>query len=193
MKPNDSKAHSNDGERLKIIRRSHKKSQREIADEFDVSVGTVANYEKAKTEMPPSFSRAVLKRYGKNPIPPDPEEDPRRLLSESTSSTMSDESKQPCTIAVRLMRQRKRYSAIREKVYLPSRLIFDDVMHALFTTASLVFAIEQLRRILPLEVQDPSLMRDHILIASAVTTSFLFIPVLKSIPWGMTPLNNGEA
>jgi DNA-binding XRE family transcriptional regulator len=187
MKPNDSKAHSNDGERLKIIRRSHKKSQREIADEFDVSVGTVANYEKAKTEMPPSFSRAVLKRYGKNPIPPDPEEDPRRLLSESTSSTMSDESKQPCTIAVRLMRQRKRYSAIREKVYLPSRLIFDDVMHALFTTASLVFAIEQLRRILPLEVQD------HILIASAVTTSFLFIPVLKSIPWGMTPLNNGEA
>ncbi len=76
----DSKAHKKDGERLRRIRKKAGKSQTEFAKELDISPGSVANYEKAKTEMPPSVWRTVSVKYGANPVPLDPDTDPVLVL-----------------------------------------------------------------------------------------------------------------
>jgi hypothetical protein len=192
MKSSDSKAHPKDGERLLIIRRTHKKSQHQFATEFGVSVGTVANYEKAKTEIPPSFSRGVLGNYGQNPTPPDPEEDPLQLLPPVSSTTKVENNEHPRSIFANMMRLRKRCVATREGVYSPVRRFVEDAIHAAFTVAALVFALEQIRRLLPYGAQDPSLFRDVIFVGASLTISLLFIPVIQSMPWGMKARLNGE-
>jgi len=78
----DSKAHKNDGKRLRLIREIKGKSQADFGEALGISIGTVANHEQAKTEMPPSVWRTVEQKFGVNPVPLDPETDPALILRE---------------------------------------------------------------------------------------------------------------
>ncbi len=113
MKIAESKAHPNDGRRLSLIRRKNRKTQAEFAAEFQVSVGTIGNYERGLTEMPPSFWRAVNQRYGLNPTPIDPEERPERLLQVAEVPQPKEECDTPRTVIWKLARLRTRYKIIR--------------------------------------------------------------------------------
>ncbi|MGH1466564.1 MAG: helix-turn-helix domain-containing protein [Cognatishimia sp.] len=185
MKANDSKPHPNDGMRLKIIRRMHGKSQREIATELGVSAGTVANYEKAKTEIPLNRSRAVLKKYGQNPTPPNPEEDPKLLLSSGYSVAIVDGAKKHVSIWTRMLQLRRKYSKLRNEQCSDCRRYFDNVIHVVFCIATIMFWVEYVRRALPFGVQDPNILQDAIFAAASLTMAVFAILVIQSIPWGM--------
>lgn len=163
----------------------HKKTQREFAAELGVSVGTVANHENAKTEMPPSFWRTVLNNYGQNPTPPNPEEDPRQLLTGECSVPKVDDSSQTRSILAYMMRVRKRCIAAKEDALSPSRRFVDETINTVFLAATLIFVIEHVRRIFPHGVKDPDLYRDILFASSFVTIVALLIPVILSVPWGM--------
>jgi len=179
--PRESKAHHNDGVRLRIIRRSLGKTQKEFASALAISMSTLANYENARTEMPPSFARAVFRTTGLNPVPHDPEQEPKLLMQlNDTNSALPAGS-----IYVKIQRVRKRYLAMRNELYSPMRLMIDDVFHIAFSIAALVFAIEQLRRLPSHVAQDPSLFRDFSLVVAFLTIIALFIPVVQSGPWGI--------
>lgn len=179
--PRESKAHHNDGVRLRIIRRRLGKTQREFATELGISMSTLANYENARTEMPPSFARAVFRTTGLNPVPHDPDQDPKLLLQLNDTNAALP----PGSIYVKIQRQRRRCIAIRNELYSPMRLMVDDAIHIAFSIAALVFAIEQLRRLPSLVAQDPSLFRDVSLIVAFLTIIALFVPVAQSFPWGI--------
>lgn len=179
--PRESKAHHNDGVRLRMIRRHLSKTQKEFAAELGISISTLANYENARTEMPPSFTRAVLRTTGMNPIPLDPEADPKLLLQlKDTNAELLTGS-----IYVRLQRLRSRCIETRNELYSPMRLMVDDAIQVAFSIAALVFAVEQLRRWPSFGAQDPSLFRDVSLIVAFLTIIALFVPVVQSIPWGI--------
>lgn len=177
----ESKAHHSDGVRLRIIRRSLDKTQKEFAAELGISMSTLANYENARTEMPPSFARAVLRATGLNPVPPDPEQDPKVLLQLKDTNAVLP----PRSLCVRIQRLRRRCIAIRNELYSPMRLMVDNAFHIAFSIAALVFAVEQLRRLPSFGAQDPSLFRDITLVGAFLTIIALFIPVVQSVPWGM--------
>ncbi len=177
----ESKAHQNDGIRLRMIRRSLHKTQKEFAAELGISMSTLANYENARTEMPPSFARAVLRATGLNPVPLDPEQDPKLLLQLKVTNAVLP----PKPLYVRIQLLRRRCIAIRNEVYTPMRLMIDNAFHVAFSIAALVFAVEQLRRLPSFGAQDPSLFRDITLVGALLTIIALIIPIVQSIPWGI--------
>lgn len=179
--PRESKAHHNDGVRLKIIRRRLDKTQTEFATELGISVSTLANYENARTEMSPSFARAVLSTTGMNPVPPDPEEDPKLLLQQKDADAIQPSA----SIFVRILRLRRRCIAKRNELYSPMRRMVDDAIHCAFSIAAFVFAGEQLMRLPSLGAEDPGSFRDVSLVVASLTMVVLFLPVVQGVPWGM--------
>lgn len=164
-----------------MIRRRLDKTQQQFATELGISVSTLANYENARTEMSPSFIRAVLRTTDMNPFPRDPEEDPKILLK------LKDPEAELPTVSfyVRILRLRRRCIAKRNELYSPIRMMVDDAIHCTFSIAALVFAIEQLRRSPSLVAQDPSLFRDVSLVVAFLTIIALFVPVAQGFPWGI--------
>lgn len=192
MTTNDSKAHLNDGKRLWIIRRKNGKSQEEMALEFEISVGTVANYEKARTEMPPSFWRAVRTKYHANPVPEDPETNPKLVLEEIPTLPFVVVGQSPRTFAMKVRLLRKKSIYLRGNMYSPFRRKLSDTMNFLYSTATCIFACEYLRFNFAFGGDDPSLYHNILFIGSFTVIAVLSIPVLLSIPWGTEfRMNNG--
>lgn len=181
----DSKAHPKDGERLKIIRCLNKKTQKKFAEEIGVSVGTVANHEKGRTEIPISTSRKVFIETGKNPTPLNPEEDPRLLLPNAYSLMVEKDMEKPRSIFEKVALKRERYSKLRAKIFSPARRFVDEAIHAIFSTAAGVFWIEQVRRVVIQSNQETSLVRDVSYVGAFLIIVILFIPMILSIPWGI--------
>jgi len=164
-----------------MIRRSLGKTQKEFATELGISMSTLANYENARTEMPPSFVRAVFTATGLNPVPIDPEQDPKLLLQLKDTNALLPRG----SFYTRIQRLRRQCIAMRKELYSPKRLMVDDAIHIAFSIAALVFAIEQLRRLSSHVAQDLSLFRDVSLVVAFLTIIALFIPVVQSSPWGI--------
>ena len=118
---------------------------------------------------------------GMNPLPPDPEEDPKLILKLKDT----DVELPTVSIYVRILRLRRRCIAKRNELYSPMRMMVDDAIHCAFSIAAFVFAIEQLRRLPSHVAQDPSLFRDFSLVVAFLTIIALFIPVVQSGPWGI--------
>lgn len=78
----ESKAHPKDGERVRNIRKHTGKKQSQFAADLGISTGTFANYENARTEMTPSIWRQIFYFTGANPVPLDPEDDPRDVIKQ---------------------------------------------------------------------------------------------------------------
>lgn len=182
----DSKAHPNDGARLQLIRRRHRKTQKEFAAEFRVSEGTVANYEKARTEMPPSFWRAVNEKYGLNPTPLDPDEDPRLLLQSPWKPRKVSKFETAKSLSLWLAQLRARAKAQREETCSPARLAVEDAMNAIFFLATVVFCAERVRRFMAFELEVPGISLDVVFVSAFGVMFTLTIPVLLSLPWGVT-------
>ncbi len=177
----ESKAHQNDGIRLRMIRRSLNRTQKEFAAELGISMSTLANYENARTEMPPSFARAVLRATGLNPVPLDPEQDPKLLLQLKDTNAVLP----PRSLCDRIQQLRRRCIATRNEVYSPMRLMVENAFHVAFSIAAFVFVLEQLRRLPSLGAQDPSFFRDITLASAFLAIIALIIPVAQSVPWGI--------
>ncbi|MBO9434038.1 helix-turn-helix transcriptional regulator [Ruegeria sp. R13_0] len=192
MKIAESKAHQNDGRRLSLIRRKNRKTQAEFAVEFQVSVGTIGNYERGLTEMPPSFWRAVNEGYGLNPTPLNPEESPERLLQVPEVPQPKEESCTPRAVPWKLARLRTRYKIIRNQIYSPKRRFVEGAVHTVFFAATFVFLVEQAFRALPVMHEDPSVYRDIVFVTAFMVMSVLLIPVFQSLPWGLKVNDDGD-
>lgn len=189
----ESKAHPKDGERLKIIRRLHNKTQEDFAAEFDVSVGTVGNYEGARSEIPPSFFRGVFTRYNLNPTPLNPEEDPRRLLAINSSNAIGDVTEQARSIRALIKQMQRGYATLTDEVYSPARCVADKAIHTVFSTSTVVCVTELVTRYLSSEDQSSSFASDILFAGAFFMIIFLFVPMILSIPWGIKTKPNNEA
>jgi len=186
----ESKAHQNDGLRLRLIRRKIGRTQRAFAVELGISTGTLANYEMAKTEMPPNFFRKVYDFYGLNPVPLDPEADPRNLLQMEALARPNAES---LTFAFRLMKLRKNASKSWEQAFSPARKLATKTIHLGFLVVSAFWVMEWINRHVPWEVQGLLSLSDADFVGLTILYIVLFIFVLISTPWGIKVSNAAPA
>lgn len=177
----DSKAHYKDGERLLRIRRLDAKTQKDFAEAFEVSVGTIANYERARTEMPPSFSRSIYNKYGLNPTPLDPEEDPNLILQRRGKFANIKKTKEPRPLLPLLFELRAKMRALRENAHSKKRLATENMVHAAFFVVTTLVWVEQLRRFFASGTQIIELAFDILFVSAFFAMCALMAFVLPSL------------
>lgn len=143
--------------------------------------------------MPPSFWRAVLLRYGENPVPPDPDQDPIPLMKPSLQAQQTPaQSKLLLQLPV-FIRLRAKSIYLKDNVHSALRRRLEWTMHTIFVAASLTFVGEQILRYLTHGLVEPTLYRDIVFASSFLVVLLLLVPISLSIPWGIKVDPNNEA
>lgn len=185
MKHSESKAHPKDGKRLKIIRRLNGETQAEFASNIGVCEGTVRNNENGHAEMSLNTSRQVFKSYNLNPTPANPDEDPRLLLHQVSTTPLEDNMETPRSFYEHVIQFRKKVRVFQNEICSPFRRFVETAINVVLFIAAIVFGVEQLLRALPYVDQDPGFARDVIFVGALLLIIILFVPAMLSIPWGM--------
>ena len=181
----ESKLHPYDGKCLRQIRRTHNKTQAQFAAEFEVSVGTIGNYEHGRTEIPLSFWLAVGERYdlALGLLGVDDDLTLSRRWAGSQRSTDKQMARHPKSWRLARMRARTKY--FRNEVYSTGRRLVEDIVHSLFFAATLICNVEQVLRALPLTSGNISIYRDIAFVGAFAVMCGLMLPAILSIPWGV--------